>query len=144
MATQRLTLVNEKGGTRSITPEAWKKLPKGKDGTYNGWRLHGEPYIAKPIQKGAKVDNSNSVSAAPPFIPEEVRKMRDEEMKAKDKEIEELKAMLAKGNEAKEEVKTEKAGLDTSKKIETIEALDPSGKAISSKNEQPKKSNAKK
>ena len=99
MATHRISLTNAKGGLRTMTEQAWKNIPKDKQGTYNGWYPYeGQLSPAQPKSK----NQVQSLGKQPPFIPQEVINMResianakDAELAAKDKEIEALRAQLA-------------------------------------------------
>lgn len=95
MATHRISLTNAKGGLRTMTEQAWKNIPKDKQGTYNGWYPYeGQLSPAQPKSK----NQAQSPVKQPPFIPKEVIDMREAkaaELAAKDKEIEALKAQLA-------------------------------------------------
>lgn len=78
-----------------MTEQAWKNIPKDKQGTYNGWYPYeGQLSPAQPKSK----NQVQSPVKQPPFIPKEVIDMRESkaaELAAKDKEIEALRAQLA-------------------------------------------------
>lgn len=85
-----------------MTEQAWKTIPKDKQGTYNGWYPYeGQLSPAQPKSK----NQAQSTVKQPPFIPQEVINMResianakDAELAAKNAEIEALKAQLAAQN----------------------------------------------
>ena len=82
-----------------MTEQAWKNIPKDKQGTYNGWYPYeGQLSPAQPKSK----NQAHSTVKQPPFIPQEVINMResianakDAELAAKNAEIDALRAQLA-------------------------------------------------